>query len=568
MRTAFCESSTTWTRIWRRLAEPTSQVLVVATSSDQDLEAVAAFRPDVLVTRRGMVSAALHRGLRVHPDLARVPVVLATSSEAESAAGGLETAQFDGVLPMPCEAAELDTRLKAVVVRHARLSRRQPLAVVADDSSAARRTVSMHLQRLGFAVIEAADGVEGEEAIRASQPNLAVIDIEMPRLSGLELSARLSADPRTSDIPLLIMSVQVDQALALRGFAAGAIDFLRKPFGLEELSVAVKSLVGREAPQTSSSSLILERCASTASILSRLLAELGSHALIARSPPEFRALATVGTPDLVTLDVSTQDANGLDLLHELRADARFEHVPIVIVSAECARERLVDSLKAGANDFLVKPFLREEMSARVTNLLRARRLQLDVDRRTHELELLAYRDSLTGLGNRRMFDEMLPKEVERAHQLGYPLAVLAIDLDHFKRVNDDHGHATGDEVLREVGRAIAQGIRRPDIACRYGGEEIFVLAPTCAPEDAIALAERIRARCASLVVGTAKVRPTMSIGVSVVPHLSSAARVIEDADAALYRAKHTGRDRVVLHGGVATPPLGPELLAASSETAR
>jgi diguanylate cyclase (GGDEF)-like protein len=163
-----------------------------------------------------------------------------------------------------------------------------------------------------------------------------------------------------------------------------------------------------------------------------------------------------------------------------------------------------------------------------------------------ENERLATRDSLTGLANRRLFDESLQREVARAQRLSTPVSLLLLDVDHFKQVNDTYGHQTGDEVLREVADALVANTKNYDVAARYGGDEFVVLLPGCCRDDAIRVAERVRNGIAR-AVGEAPV--TISAGVAAVPdNANDAERLMAAADAALYEAKRTGRDRVAGSG--------------------
>jgi diguanylate cyclase (GGDEF)-like protein len=159
-----------------------------------------------------------------------------------------------------------------------------------------------------------------------------------------------------------------------------------------------------------------------------------------------------------------------------------------------------------------------------------------------ENERLATRDSLTGLANRRLFDESLQREVARAQRLGAPLSLLVLDVDHFKQVNDTYGHQTGDAVLREVADALVGNTKNYDVTARYGGDEFVVLLPGCHPDDAIRVAERVR-RGIAREVDEAPV--TISAGIATLPdNAVDAERLMAAADAALYEAKRTGRDRV------------------------
>jgi diguanylate cyclase (GGDEF)-like protein len=177
----------------------------------------------------------------------------------------------------------------------------------------------------------------------------------------------------------------------------------------------------------------------------------------------------------------------------------------------------------------------------------------------------ALRDSLTGLFNRRYFDETAPREVQRTHRSGKPLALAAIDLDHFKRFNDGFGHEAGDLVLRETARVLATGLRSTDIVCRVGGEELVALLLDSTAEDAATRMEAVRRQLAGLSLqhqGRPLPAVTVSIGVAQAPaHGSTAEDLMRAADQALYAAKAQGRDRIVVAAGV---PLGATATATAT----
>jgi diguanylate cyclase (GGDEF)-like protein len=161
-----------------------------------------------------------------------------------------------------------------------------------------------------------------------------------------------------------------------------------------------------------------------------------------------------------------------------------------------------------------------------------------------EVERLARHDRLTGLSNRHEFDEVLPKEFSRSQRSNTPLGLVLVDIDHFKSVNDTHGHQVGDEVLRQVGVILGGLVRHEDVAARFGGEEFVVLLPGIDPDGAFTLAERLRSEVSA---GVQAVPITLSAGVACYPdHAMSIDELIGQADAALYQAKRSGRDRSVL----------------------
>jgi len=173
-----------------------------------------------------------------------------------------------------------------------------------------------------------------------------------------------------------------------------------------------------------------------------------------------------------------------------------------------------------------------------------------------EIEHLATRDGLTGLANRRLFEETLQREVARSHRRQAPLALVVLDVDHFKDVNDTVGHQAGDAVLREVARAMVGNTKASDLPARYGGDEFVVLLPDCTGDDALAVAERLRA---AVAVDVTAVPVTVSAGVGAMPlNAGDGERLVAAADAALYSAKREGRDRSVCSARVAEPGEVPD----------
>lgn len=255
------------------------------------------------------------------------------------------------------------------------------------------------------------------------------------------------------------------------------------------------------------------------------------------------ALATL--PDLILLDVDLPEHNGLDLCRRLKAEPSTSAIPIIFLTADSDIETKVHGFDLGAVDYVTKPFHPAELRARVRAALRMKRAQ---DLLTQKIQI----DALTGLRNRAYFDELLANTTAFHARRTSPLALVMLDLDHFKRLNDDFGHPFGDSVLQRVGDLLVSAVRPTDSACRYGGEEMVVVLPDTTVVDAIAVAERIRAKLADLVFRPrgAEVTVTASFGVAELLDVASrtgeasAARLLAASDEALYAAKREGRDRV------------------------
>lgn len=276
-----------------------------------------------------------------------------------------------------------------------------------------------------------------------------------------------------------------------------------------------------------------------------------------------RALTTARTYpiDLVLLDVDMPEMDGYQVCSELKADKSTSEVPVIFVSALDTAIDKVAAFAVGGADYITKPFQVAEVMARIEYQLRLARLTRDLARKKAELEdanrqlaianvrlrALSYLDGLTGVANRRRFDEALEEACAESTEAGTPLSLVLIDLDHFKKLNDSQGHLDGDEALRAVAAVLAEQTEsRGGLAARFGGEEFAWLLPGVTLDAAKAEAEALR-----LKIREARIRHTTadngivtaSLGVASGTTLTPAA-LIAAADAALYRAKSGGRDRV------------------------
>ncbi len=256
-------------------------------------------------------------------------------------------------------------------------------------------------------------------------------------------------------------------------------------------------------------------------------------------------------PDLVLCDLEMPLADGRKFLALRRSRPDLEDVPVIMLTADNDADQKADLLDLGATDYVTKPFHARELLARVRVHLRICQLTLALRAANERLGEIADTDALTGLPNRRRFDELLIVEVARAKRYGSPLSLAMVDVDHFKGVNDRFGHDVGDTVLRALGQALGVGVRETDFAARFGGEEFAILMPHTGPVEARVAAERLRRSFHAVVhaAGNDSLSCTVSIGVAAY----DASKGVDDgrtlskaADTALYRAKSEGRDRVVV----------------------
>jgi diguanylate cyclase (GGDEF)-like protein len=268
--------------------------------------------------------------------------------------------------------------------------------------------------------------------------------------------------------------------------------------------------------------------------------------------------------DLVMLDIFLPDASGIALCRQLKEDPRTCDIPVIMLTGSDDEEHLQQAFDAGAVDYIEKPFTGVELVARIRSALR---LKAEIDQRkrqaqellavaeqlkqaNEQLRQLSFHDSLTGLYNRRYFDEFLAREFKRAQRLGAELALIMLDIDYFKAYNDRFGHQAGDEALRQVAAALTSVVQRSsDLAARYGGEEFALVLPDTGQSASLAIAETLRQRVEALRLS----HPDSPFGVVTISEgvavkrpqpKEQASQLIEAADTALYCSKRAGRNRV------------------------
>lgn len=248
--------------------------------------------------------------------------------------------------------------------------------------------------------------------------------------------------------------------------------------------------------------------------------------------------------DLILLDVVMPEMDGYELCQIIKSDTQNCNIPIIFVTARHDEEDEKKGLELGAIDYIIKPIKPSITKIRVKN-------HLELKKYRDLLENMSYLDGLTGLANRRYFNEMYDKEWRRALRHGEWLSVIMIDIDYFKKYNDFYGHLLGDDCLRLIGSALGNAMQRAsDIVVRYGGEEFLAILPSTTPEGAMMLAEKVRTNIELLHIQHEHSRVskyvTVSVGVaSVIPNnVMIPNSLIGKADIELYRAKQQGRNRI------------------------
>ncbi len=293
--------------------------------------------------------------------------------------------------------------------------------------------------------------------------------------------------------------------------------------------------------------LVVDDDPSSREIVSKALEYEGYQTRQCESGNEGLKVMNEWVPHLILLDVNMPGLNGIETLARLRV--RDEYVSVIFVSADCLRDDVVRGLDAGADDYVCKPFDVMELMSRVRSQLRIKDLNDSLKKANDRLKELVDIDDLTGLFNMRSLYKRLDFELDRARRYNRSVCAIMMDLDHFKRVNDQNDHLFGSYVLSEVGKIVRSNIRKVDFAARYGGDEFLIVLTEIAMDGAKTFASRLRSKIEESVFKSDnfKMELTASLGLAITnPNTINvdARSLVRYADRALYAAKENGRNRV------------------------
>lgn len=450
--------------------------------------------------------------------------------------------------------------------------------LVVDDLLPNVKLLEAKLTSEYFDVVTAGDGPSALASIAQNAPDIVLLDVMMPGMDGFEVCRRIKDDPKTTHIPVVMVTALSDSADRVRGLEAGADDFLTKPLNDTALFARVRSLVRlkmltdewRLREQTSGQLGVLQEEKAMSDVdtsgariliiedgeidwmkISETLKTENSDLVHAHNGDEAQTAAMSGpTFDLVIVNLNLRSQDALRLTSHLRAMERTRYTPILLVAEEHDMEKVAKGLDLGVNDYLIKPIDRNELLARVRTQIKRQRYQERLRDNYERSLVMALTDSLTGLYNRRYVTAHLGGMIERHKQTGKPLALLMFDIDFFKKVNDTYGHAAGDEVLVEMSRRVIDHVRSVDTVARLGGEEFVAVLPDTEEEVALVVAERLRYTMAAdtfeMKAANVKQNVTISIGVAMLQSDDSLDSLMNRSDEALYAAKGAGRNLVVL----------------------
>lgn len=437
----------------------------------------------------------------------------------------------------------------------------QLTVVVIDDSATMRAIIQKELEAAGFAVIAFSDGLEALSSLHWMQkpPDLITMDIDMPRMGGFvccekirEMEASgLFGNPEAR-IPVLFVSANDSFENRSRGFHLGSLEFISKPFVRGDIAIAVNRVLRPQAIFAGMTALVVDDDASVRRMVASCLQRLGLAIIEAENGKQAYDIVSkdISLIDLAIVDYNMPVMRGDEFIHLTRQLPAADHLPLLSLSGSGGESGVLKMFRAGATDYLVKPFIVEELLARVQVHLQLRRHVRNLEEMNKNLYERAVNDVLTGLRNKHYFQEAFEELFARALRARTDISFLFFDLDYFKKVNDTCGHSFGDYVLKTIGGLVKKNVRCGDLAARFGGEEFVVVLPSTGLDNAKFLAEKIRTLIEEhLFSDQGRQWPvTVSIGIaSLHAHKpATALNLLEQADQALYLAKSTGRNKVVI----------------------
>jgi diguanylate cyclase (GGDEF)-like protein len=414
------------------------------------------------------------------------------------------------------------------------------LVYLCEDDPFQLTSLTTQISCFGFEVAAFQDLDAFHDAVRKSTPDVIVMDMVHPgnRTGGAQMIEKIRAGG-ASQIPVVYITTEGDIGARLAAVRAGCDAYFVKPINPTDLCQALQALTSAEKPDPYRI-MVVDDDPNLSGLYSTILQQAGMETLAVNDPLHTLPHLTEFKPDLILMDMHMPGCSGLELAGVIRQMGAYVSIPIIFLSSETDEDLQCDAKRIGGDEFLHKTIKPEHLVSTVA--VRAQRMK--------HLRSLMIRDSMTGLFNHSTTKEYLELNVTRAQRLGENVCFVMIDLDHFKGINDRHGHPTGDRVLVATANLLRQRLRKSDAIGRYGGEEFAVILPGISMTEAVALMDNLR-QCFETIrfpVDDAFFTATFSCGVASLSSHDSAEKLCLAADQALYTAKKEGRNRVVAAG--------------------
>lgn len=446
--------------------------------------------------------------------------------------------------------------------------------LVVDDVPANVKLLEAKLASEYYDVLVARDGFEAIDMAQKHKPDIILLDVMMPGIDGFETCRLLKESPEVAHIPVVMVTALSEKSDRLRGLEVGADDFLTKPINDMALFARVKSLVrmkvlldelrlrdktNMQMGITSTENSFLSDVSGAKILLvdddqvqgKQVVSKLSETYKVDWIQDSEKAMSASkeGGYDIILMSTGLADVDGLRLASQIKNQEETRNVPLLVLVDEDDSRLMLKALEVGINDYMTMPVDKNEMTARVRTQIRRKRYQDALKEQYQKSVSMAVTDGLTGLYNRHFLNTHLENMVHQSVKNGKRIALMMMDMDHFKEVNDTYGHDAGDRVLKQLSDVILRASRSTDLAARFGGEEFVVLMPETDEQAALNASNRMRETVEKtlFVVGAngEVIHKTVSIGIANShPDGDSAEALIKRADEAMYSAKRNGRNQV------------------------
>jgi len=404
------------------------------------------------------------------------------------------------------------------------------IVILLDDTVYAS-TLAELFGQFGYSSSVLANFSELSNIVKTNRPRLAILSTELREGKTSDLLRELFKSE--APLPIIFVSESNDIRIHLEAVKTGGIALFTKPFETTSLLDKIDNIINRQE-DPAYKVLVIDDSESIATYHSNILRSAGMETQSITNPLDVMPPLTDFDPDLILMDMYMPECSGADLAKIIRQRDTYNSIPIVFLSSEDDIEKQLETMKLGADDFLNKEITPKNLIASVSARIK----------RARKLRSLMTRDSLTNLLNHTSTKKQLNIEIKRAERSNTSLCFAMIDIDHFKQVNDNYGHLTGDRVIKQLSRLLQQRLRSTDIVGRYGGEEFAVIMPDTPIEAAAIVLDELRESFSKILHQSngKEFNTTFSCGIADFPSIKDPTELNDQADKLLYKSKQAGRN--------------------------
>jgi len=419
--------------------------------------------------------------------------------------------------------------------------------LVLENSRLFQKMLRELLEELECEVDCVRSGEEGLEKLEETTYNLVLAGQSIFDASGKQLADYCSSHDFST--PIILLTSEPNETLLKNAHNAGITDIFPKT-NFTYLRESIRYYIGGGETQVDIEGgrvMYIEDSKSVAHVVKGYLKNMNLEVVhFTGAEAAIAAFTSDENFDLVITDLMLEGTmTGISLVRMIRAqNTHSSNVPILAMTANDDPQRRIELYRAGINDYVTKPPIEEELAARVYNMITNKRLGDQVREQQKSLYEVAMSDQLTTCHNRHSLAEFAPKYINDAVRYKFELCMMILDLDFFKKVNDKHGHTTGDKVLKAIGELLMHSCRQGDFVARIGGEEFAIVLPHCTPDDAMVKAEKIRSDIEKCKPANLTITASIGVAALVDEHLADFDALYKDADQAVYLSKENGRNQV------------------------